>query len=155
LLASLRQTLFMHWLDSQLKTLYQLAEAYEQCRVNNSDDYVEEIRQSRTAFIDKVQSLVDSVVKQPNISGCVAGHEGLILAKAGLVSDSDALGAMIQESMSIAQRSKELLDLGSIQQIVIVGENNKVAMISVGQLTLSILSPKNTNLAKSLSNKPH
>lgn len=144
----------MHWFDSQLQTLYKLAEAYDICRVKSSDDFVEDVRQARTAFIDNVQLLVDSVVKLPEISGCVAGHDGFILAKAGSVPDSDALGVVIQESMAIAQRSNKLLDLGAIQQIVIVGGNNKIAMISVGQVTLSILSPKQINLAEVLSQKP-
>lgn len=145
----------MHWLDSQLQILHKLSEAYDACRNNKAEEFVVEIRQTRTAFINKVQTVVDSVVKIPNISGCVAGHDGFILAKAGSVADSDALGAMIQESMAIAHRSQDLLALGSIQQIVIVGENNKTAMIAVGQLTLCILSSINTNLAQSLGQDPN
>ncbi len=145
----------MHWFNSQLQTLYKLAEAYDTCRTKEADEDVEEIRQARIAFVNNVQSLVDSVVKLPIISGCVAGHDGFIMAKAGSVSDSDALGALIQESMVIAERSKNLLDLGEIQQIVIVGENNKIAMISVGQVTLCILSPKQSNLAELLSLEPN
>ncbi len=144
----------MHWFDSQLKTLHKLAEIYDEYRIKDSDEFVDEIRQARTIFIDNVQALVDSVVKLPDISGCVAGHEGFILARAGSVLGIDALGAMIQESMEIAQRSKEILDLGTIQQIVIVGENNKIAMISIGQITIGVLSSKHTNLATCLSKKP-
>lgn len=144
----------MHWFDSQLQTLHQFAEIYEKCRIENSDESVEETRQARSVFIDNVQKLVDSVVKLADISGCVAAHDGFILAKAGSVSGLDALGAMIQESMDIAQRNKEILELGNIQQIVIVGENNKIAMISLGQVTIGVLSSKHINLTKSLSKKP-
>jgi len=144
----------MHWFDSQLQNLYKLAEAYENCRVNNSDDSVDDVRKIRTEFIDNVQSLVDLVIKLNDISGCVAAHDGFLLAKAGSVSDSDALGAMMQESMVIAQRNRKILDLGEIQQIVIVGEDNKIAMISVGQLTLGILSSKQINLKELLKRKP-
>jgi len=144
----------MHWFDSQLQVLYQLAEAYQKCR-NNSFDDAEETRKTRTEFINSVQELVDSVVKLSNISGCVAGHDGFILAKAGSVVDSDALGVMLQESMLIAERSNKLLALGKIQQIVIVGEKNKIAMISIGQLTLGIVCPKHINLADTLSQNPN
>ena len=144
----------MHWFDSQLKTLHKFAEIYDDYRIKDSDEFIAETRQARTVFIDKVQMLVDSVVKLPDISGCVAGHEGFILAKAGSVLGIDALGVMIEESMEIAQRSKEILDLGDIQQIVIVGENNKIAMISIGQITIGVLSSKHINLASCLSNKP-
>ncbi|MGZ8163217.1 MAG: hypothetical protein ACXWTT_10155 [Methylobacter sp.] len=41
--------------------------------------------------------------------------------------------------------------MGEIQQIVIVGDINKIAMITVGPITLCVLSPKQTNLALSLS----
>ncbi len=144
----------MHWFDSQLKALHRLAGIYEECRIKDSNEFVEETRQARTIFIDNVQTLVETVVKLPDISGCVAGHEGFILAKAGSISGLDALGAMIQESMDIAQRGNEILDLGTIQQLLVIGENNKVAMISMGAITLAILSSTQTNLTKCLSKKP-
>lgn len=144
----------MHWFDSQLQALYKHAEAYEICRANSSDDFVEQIRKTRTDFINNVQLLIDSIVKSSDISGCVVVHDGFLLAKAGAVSDTDALAAMMQESMLTAQKCKKTLNLGEIQQIVIVGETNKIAMISVGQVTLGILSAKQTNLAKSLRRKP-
>ncbi len=144
----------MHWLETQLQTLHELAEAYDKCRADNSDENGEEIRETRTLFINNVQSLVDTIVKLPEISGCVAGHDGFILAKAGSVLDTDALGAVIQESMVIAERCKSQLNLGSIKQIVIVGENNKIAMISVAPVTLCILSPTHCNLADLLSQQP-
>ena len=142
----------MHWFDSQLQTLYKLAEAYDACNVKKDDDeFSDEVRQTRSDFIEAVQSLVNSVVKSPGVTGCVSCHDGLILAKAGSVSDIDALGALIQESIRIAERSENFLALGVIQQIVIVGETNKIAMISVGPVTLCILSPKDTSLAEALS----
>ena len=140
-----------HWFDSELQTLYKLAEAYDTSKVNNDDESLDKVRQTRSDFIEAVQSLVDSVVKSPGVTGCLTCHDGLILAKAGIVSDIDALGALIQESIRIAQRSENFLALGVIQQIVIVGETNKVAMICVGPLTLCILSPKDTSLAETLS----
>lgn len=144
----------MHWFDLQLQSLHELAEAYDKCRVSSADSFVEDIRKTRTDFINSVQLLVDSIAKFPDISGCVAVHDGFLLAKAGSITDTDALGAMMQESMIVAQRSKKVLALGEIQQIVIVGESSKIAMISVGQVTLGILSAKQTNLAKILRRKP-
>ncbi len=145
----------MHWLDSQLQVLYKLAETYQNSRSTGSEkDSHEQIRQSRAEFIDQVQQLTESIVKLADISACVAVHDGLILAQAGNLIDSDALGMMIQETVAIGERSKGLLSLGEIQQIVMVGEKNKIAMLSVGQLTLGIVSPKQVNLAESLSKKP-
>jgi predicted regulator of Ras-like GTPase activity (Roadblock/LC7/MglB family) len=54
---------------------------------------------------------------------------------------------MIQESTGVAQQSSAILNLGEIEQIVIVGAINKIAMLGVGPITLCILSPRDINLA--------
>ncbi len=146
----------MHWFDSQIQVLQKLAEAYDKSQDNNSDDFVVEVKKTRSDFIDKVQFVVDSVAKFSGITGCVASHDGFILAKAGVLQDTkaDVLSAVIQENISNAQRNKNSLDLGDIEQIVIVGKTNKIAMISIGQLTLGILSSAQTNLTKQLRKAP-
>ncbi len=144
----------MHWFDTQLQDLKKLAEAYEAGKINSAGEYDEAARFRRTAFIDAIQVLVESVVRSSGIAGCVACHDGLILAQAGTVVDTDALGAVIQESIRIAERSEEILALGEIQQIVIVGAQNKIAMITMGTITLSVLSPVDINLAATLAQGP-
>jgi predicted regulator of Ras-like GTPase activity (Roadblock/LC7/MglB family) len=144
----------MHWFESQLSSLDQLAEAYRSSQQPSSNDIVdvsEEMRLKRSQFIHAVQVLVNKVVRIKGITACAAYHDGLILAHSGKTPNIDALGAMIQESTGVAQQSKAILGLGEIQQIVIVGAINKVAMLGVGPITLCILSPKDTNLAYALS----
>ncbi|CAA9891944.1 conserved hypothetical protein [Candidatus Methylobacter favarea] len=144
----------MHWFESQLLTLYQLAEAYSLSQKQEGNDILnrsEQGRQKRTEFIEAVQALVNRVINSAGVTACNAYHEGLILAQSGTTPDTDALGAMIQESVRIAQKGEAILHLGEIQQIVIVGGINKIAIITVGPLTLCIMSPKQTNLALSLS----
>jgi predicted regulator of Ras-like GTPase activity (Roadblock/LC7/MglB family) len=144
----------MHWFESQILTLYKLAEAYTSSKKQEGSDVLnlsEQGRQKRTEFIDAVQALVNRVIHSPGVTACTAYHEGLILAQSGKIPDTDALGAMIQESLRVAQKGEANLHLGEIQQIVIVGELNKIAMITVGPIILSVLSPKHTNLALALS----
>jgi predicted regulator of Ras-like GTPase activity (Roadblock/LC7/MglB family) len=144
----------MHWFESQLSSLDQLAEAYRSSQQPSSNDIVdvsEEMRLKRSQFIHAVQALVNRVIRIKGITACAAYHDGLILAHSGKTPNIDALGAMIQESTGVAQQSKAILGLGEIQQIVIVGAINKVAMLGVGPITLCILSPKDTNLAYVLS----
>jgi len=144
----------MHWFESQLLSLDQLAEVYRTSQQPSANDIVgvsEEMRLKRSQFINAVQELVNKVIRIKGITACAAYHEGLILAHSGKTPNIDALGAMIQESIGVAQQGTEILGLGDIQQIVIVGAINKVAMLGVGPITLCILSPKDTNLAHVLS----
>jgi predicted regulator of Ras-like GTPase activity (Roadblock/LC7/MglB family) len=144
----------MHWYESQILTLYKLAEAYNFSKKQEGNDILnlsEQGRQKRSEFIEAVQALVNSVIHSPGVTACTAYHEGLILAQSGKITDTDALGAIIQESIRVAQKGEAILHLGKIQQIVIVGDLNKIAMITVGPIILCVLSPKHTNLALSLS----
>ena len=144
----------MHWFESQLSSLDQLAEAYRSSHQQSSTDIVnvsEKIRLKRSQFIDALQVLVNKVIKVKGITACAAYHDGLILAHSGKTPNIDALGVMIQESIGVAQQGAAILSLGDIQQVVIVGAINKVAMLGVGPITLCILSPKDTNLAYVLS----
>jgi predicted regulator of Ras-like GTPase activity (Roadblock/LC7/MglB family) len=140
----------MHWFESQLTSLDQLAEAYRSSQPTSFDDIVEvseEICLKRSQFVHAVQALVNKVVRIKGITACAAYHDGLILAHSGKMPHIDALGAMIQESTGIAQQSSAVLSLGEIEQIVIVGATNKIAMLGVGPITLCILSPRDINLA--------
>ena len=144
----------MHWFESQLSSLDQLAEAYrssQQLSANDIVDVSEEMRSKRSEFIHALQALVKKVIRIKGITACAAYHDGLVLAHSGKTPNIDALGAMIQESAVVAQKGSAILGLGDIQQIVIVGAINKVAMLCVGPITLCILSPKDTNLADVLS----
>lgn len=58
---------------------------------------------------------------------------------------------MIQETIRAAQHGQVSLSLGAIEQIVIVGADHKLAMLSVGPIILCIYSPKQVNLASVLS----
>ena len=144
----------MHWFESQILTLYKLAEAYTSSKKLEGSDVLnmsEQGRQKRSEFIEAVQALVNRVIHSPGVTACTAYHEGLILAQSGKIPDTDALGAIIQESIRTAQKGEAILNLGKVQQIVIVGDLNKIAMITVGPIILCVLSPKQTNLALSLS----
>ena len=144
----------MHWFESQLAELNKLAEDYLKPQQQANTDIVnvsETTRNKRNLFISAVQNLVDKVGKIKGISGCAAYHDGLILAQSQQMPAIDALGATLQDSVRAARQGAAMLNLGEIEQIVIVGAANKVAMLSVGPLVLCISSPKQINLAAALS----
>lgn len=144
----------MHWFESQLAELDRLAEDYVAAQGQPADDIVNisaRTRLKRAQFVDAVQVLVDKVSKIEGISACAAYHDGLILAQSADASNMDAFGAIIQETIRAAQQGRASLSLGDIQQIVIVGADNKLAMLSVGPIILCISSPSDINLTSVLS----
>lgn len=144
----------MHWFESQLAELDRLAEEYVAAQGQPADDIVNisaRTRLKRAQFVDAVQALVDKVSKIEGISACAAYHDGLILAQSADASNRDAFGAIIQETIRAAQQGRTSLGLGDIQQIVIVGADNKLAMLSVGPIILCISSPSDINLTSVLS----
>ena len=144
----------MHWLESQLAELDRLADEYFAAQRQPATDIVnvsEDTRQKRAAFIDAVQTLVEQVARIDGIGACAAYHEGLILAQSAEAKNRDAFGAVLQESILAAQRGQSALNLGAIQQIVIVGAYNKLAMLSVGPIILCISSSSDVSLASLLS----
>ncbi|OAI07834.1 roadblock/LC7 domain-containing protein [Methylomonas methanica] len=144
----------MHWFESQLAQLDTLVDDYLAARRQPAADIVnvsEATRLKRAAFIDAVQAVVDKVVKIEGVSACAAYHDGLILAQSAEASNMDAFGAVIQDTIRAAQHGETSLGLGEIEQIVIVGAVNKLAMLSVGPIILCISSPKGVNLATVLS----
>lgn len=144
----------MHWFESQLAELNKLAEDYLQSQQrpgNNLVNASEALRHKRNQFITAVQNLVDKVGKIKGISACAAYHDGLILAQSQDMPAIDAFGATVQDSVRSAQQGAAMLGLGDIEQIVIVGASQKVAMLNVGPLVLCISSPKQINLAAALS----
>lgn len=143
----------MHWLESQLTALKKLADKYLVSQQQTDTDIVNssaDMRQKRSQFIQAVQTLVDNVGKVKGITACAAFHDGLILAQSKQAFNIDAFGASVQESLRAAQQGAEMLSLGEVEQIVIVGAINKVAMLSVGPLILCISCPKQINLASAL-----
>ena len=146
----------MHWLESQLTALDRLAADYLLARQQTAENIVsvsEDIRSKRSRFIEALQGLVDEVIKVKGITACAAYHEGLVVASSGRMPNIDALGAMIQEVVDVARKGSAVLSLGDIQQIVIVGSSDKVAMLSVGPIVLCIVSPVEVNLASVLSQR--
>ncbi len=144
----------MHWFESQIKQLDKLASAYLLSQRQSAGDIIDisaDTRLKRSQFIQAVQDLVTKVGNIKHIKYCAAYHDGLILANSKQAPNMDAFGATIQESIRAAQEGAEYLGLGNIEQIVIVGADDKLAILSVGPLVLCISSAKSTNLASALS----
>lgn len=143
-----------HWLADQVAVLGELS---ERCRLLNKRHPIqggvssENEANARTAFLSKLRSVVEHVNQRHGVLGCFVAHEGLLVEAAGDTVDFEALAAMSQWCEVPAQRAAETLSLGSVQQILIIGSERKLALIQLGQMTMGILSPASVQLSEVLS----
>lgn len=143
----------VHWLADQVAALTKLSEHYrvEQQRQQTGEDISPAHESSaRTAFLFALRKLVEQVNQRPGVSGCFVAYEGFTVEAAGKGVDYDALAAMTQSSLMPAEHAAETLSLGAVQQLVIVGSEQKLALIQLGQMTLGILSPASVQLSEVL-----
>ncbi len=150
----------MHWLEMQVSRLYQLSLAHEGWErraieraqpARSQSTNVAVAKKSYQAFVSAAQSLVREVAARPGVTACFACHDGLVLEAAGRPCDFEALSAMTQTCAMAGKEAAETLSLGSVQQLVIVGRKDKLALFVIGQLQIGVLSPVSVSLAATLS----
>jgi len=136
----------MHWLAQQLTSLDQVAERFARAKTGG-DRFVPETGDAREAFRRALADLASGVSKRPGVAASFVAHEGLVLATGGNVPDFDALAATAQVCLSAGKAAATGLSLGGLKQMVLVGEDHKLALFLVGQMALGILAPCDVNLA--------
>ena len=145
----------MHWLEERVKLLYHSELQYLENRRN--DTAVEKgllgrrkDREFRASFLNEIKQLVQAVSEVDGISGCIACHDGLLVAKSGKLSDFEAVAAAAQECITYADKSTVPLQLGRLRQISIIGERAKLALVVMGDIAVGIVSPVETILSQVL-----
>lgn len=129
----------MHWLAEQVSRVSSLVP-------EGRHGDAEHAREQRKAFLDAVGHVVEEVARRPGVTGAFASYEGLIVAHAGN-ADFEGLAAMAQSAMEPAQHAAGMGHLGALQQVVIVGDRQKIALIRLGPVSLGILSASAVALA--------
>lgn len=132
----------MHWLEAQVEELHALAEAR---------DRAADPKAARRAFVDAVEEVAAEVVRRSGVTACFVCHDGLLIETAGRAPDFEALSAMTQHWMVAGKEAALTLALGRVQQMVIVGHENKLALFVIGQLAVGILSPSTVQLSRALA----
>ena len=144
----------MHWFESQVAELVRLAERYTLQRTAHGDAPAvsgSALNRHRSEFVDALNNIVANVAMHADITACLVSFDGLVMAMSGEAPDFDALAAVTQEFITTAGKGAKVLNLGEVQQTVIVGAAHKVAVIMIGGLALCVLSPRSTNMSASLS----
>ncbi len=143
----------MHWFESQIAELISLADNYAEqnsSRQHEPSPYNQASNISRGEFVSALNNVVANVAMHTGVSGCLISYDGLVMAMAGEVPDFEALAAVTQECVQAGTKGAKMLDIGDVQQMVIVGSKQKIAIVTIGGLALCVLCPKTTVLSSSL-----
>ena len=98
-----------------------------------------------------LREVVKEVATRSGVTACFAAHEGLVVETAGHAPDFEALSAMTQCSMVSSGDVAATLSLGRVQQVVIVGEDHKLALFFIGSLALGVLAKTGVQLSDVLA----
>ena len=148
----------MHWLASEMERLLALSEslmrpaaAGRAATGGGSSAAARLPEKSRAQFLGAVRGMVSDVAKHQGVTACFACHDGLVLAGSGRGVDFEALSAMAQACLTVSKDAASALSLGRVQQFVLVGNEHKLALLAVGQLSIGILSPCDVELGVALA----
>jgi predicted regulator of Ras-like GTPase activity (Roadblock/LC7/MglB family) len=134
----------MHWLSEQLTSLDAAADRFARSK---HDRPGLEAHGAREAFRRALDELASGIGKRAGVTAAFVAHEGLVLATAGNVPSFEALAATAQVTLSAGKSAATGLSLGGLRQMVLIGEDHKLALFIVGQMALGILAPCDVNLA--------
>ena len=122
----------MHWLRTQVERLHGLAK-------------------ERRPFLTAAAELTAATVRHEGVTACFVCHDGLLVETAGRAVDFEALSALTQQWLVAGKEAAATLALGRVQQMVIVGDEHKLALFVIGPLAVGILSPSEVVLSRVLA----
>jgi predicted regulator of Ras-like GTPase activity (Roadblock/LC7/MglB family) len=132
----------MHWLESQVERLHGLSETLARAAAS---------KDARRSFREAVEELAAAVARRAGVTACFVCHDGLLIETAGRAPDFEALSAMTQHWMVAGKEAALTLSLGKVRQMVIVGQEHKLALFVIGQVAVGILSPSAVVLGQALA----
>lgn len=125
----------MHWLADRVATVASLAP---------DPGASSETGGRRHAFLEAVSALVEESSRREGIDAVFACYDGLLIATAGsMQSEAEPLAALAQSTMDPLRVGL----LGPIQQLLLVGEERKLALLRVGPVTVGLLSRSDVRLS--------
>lgn len=141
-----------HWLAAELTRLQALAveHAREKTSTGVPGHREEAQHRSREAFLAATRSLVAGISERRGVTACFVSHDGLLADYGGKAPDFEALAAVAQKCQAVGREAGASLSLGGVRQMVVVGDEHKLAMLLVGQLVIGILCPVDTSLGELL-----
>ncbi len=143
----------MHWLTQQLDRLERLAGEYRELRglALAREVDVTTADAGRRLFFDAVSETAAEIQRRPGVDACFVSHEGLVCKEAGQAKSFEALAAFAQSCLETASSSVAQPVLGGVRQMVLVGDDGKLALFRLGSLAVGIRCGTDVNLARILS----
>lgn len=138
-----------HWLREQLDLLDSLLLASESYNEGNSIDEWELAR----AFLAQLLLTARKISERDPVSACVVSESGVTVAAHGAVELAEPIAAVSYDCLATGQAAVDQLELGRLQQLLVSGEDRKLAIFRLGFMDVSILAPTDTHLASVLSTK--
>ncbi|MFN7131512.1 MAG: hypothetical protein ACK4N5_05475 [Myxococcales bacterium] len=140
----------MHWLARRLQHIHVLAEQPAAALPPKANATRGAAAQN---LLHELRALVAEIAERDGVSACFACHEGLVVDSAGNAPDFEALSAMTQRCATSCVEAGAVLALGAVQHLVVIGSEKKLAVFSLGPLTLGILCPTEVELGRSLAER--
>jgi predicted regulator of Ras-like GTPase activity (Roadblock/LC7/MglB family) len=126
----------MHWLEQQVHRL---------------DRLLEELPRETVACRAALRDLVAEVAARAGVAACFACYDGLLVARAGGEADYEALAAIAQSCVAAGRQAADALALGGVQQLLVVGDARKLALMVMGPFAVGVLAPIEVQLSRSLA----
>ncbi|GEM_PF-6784426 len=139
----------MSWLAEALDDL---REASRKHAVMVGDNSSEEERQAvATELQEGVVQVVQQLGKLDGVTAAFACQGEAVLEKEGFVPDFDNLASTARTVRVALDVASESFRLGGLGQTVLVGGEHKLALFTIGDITLGVLTPAGISLAQAMS----
>ena len=139
-----------HWLARNLALLQGLFDDYERARLSTDADSDRRKQDARNRLTTALDRILQDISGRDGATACVVSFEGLLISHAGSLPDFEALAAVSEKCFRDAARDTRPMALGTLSQMVIVGEEHKLVLFRIGAMVLGILSPRGTVLSQVL-----
>jgi predicted regulator of Ras-like GTPase activity (Roadblock/LC7/MglB family) len=140
-----------HWLEMRLAALERLSRRLGELTEERAGMPRAEAEPERVALVREFEAAVAEIAARDGITAAAASHEGLLLAKSGIIPDFEAMAAVAQIVVDAVRAGAKAMSLGTPRQVVVVGDQHKLVLFSIGRMEVAILSPRATVLAEALA----
>jgi predicted regulator of Ras-like GTPase activity (Roadblock/LC7/MglB family) len=139
----------MKWLDDTLKEVGDILQR-QAVLVGAMTDDLEHARLNKS--LEKILgALVHRVATGEGIELALACRGESLVASDGPLLDYVGLSEATHAGRWAMEKVAKAFDLGTIQQTVVVGSEKKLAIITVGDVSLAIQAPKDVSIELALS----
>ncbi len=139
----------MSWLAEALDDLRETSRRHAVMVGDNSSE--EERQDVATELQEGIVQVVQQLGRLDGVTAAFACQRDGVLEKEGFVPDFDNLAATSRALRAGLDVASETFRLGGLSQTVLVGGEHKLAVFTIGDVTLGVLTPAGISLAQAMS----